>query len=394
MRPIFCCPLPAMILVAFGLCAFGKSQDSNVTQTFDISELNARLKNEAGLSQEQCSEWLESRVRPLIRFDGIQPAIQTQIEIEGVKLVSDSTRRGSVVIKDKLHIVAPKQEQTKVQVLIDTFTRFGVRQIEIRTHVYRDTSEAMRTMPIQWSQVEAASSIAESPRSAAVRPATLARPLTLPAKFIESQKPQVKEDLPPPEGVTDATWTEATSIVERSTPVLYSLLSPKEHEAVIAHARNQSTLQCLMSPIVLVFNGQIASMSNAVERPFVTGIKVMKLGPENIQQVEFAPNVRVYQEGTTMKIRPELMGGKTVRLNCQLDLCKIRSVDTHAIPGIENRGEFKIQMPEVALTKFRTCLDMPIDYTLAVSTFETDEAGVKHSTIVLCNCSIFDIEAK
>ena len=92
MRPIFCCPLPAMILVAFGLCAFGKSQDSNVTQTFDISELNARLKNEAGLSQEQCSEWLESRVRPLIRFDGIQPAIQTQTEIEGVKLVSDSTR--------------------------------------------------------------------------------------------------------------------------------------------------------------------------------------------------------------------------------------------------------------------------------------------------------------
>ena len=392
MKPLNRCRALSVFLVAFSLCGTVVSQEANVTQAFDVSELNERLKHEAGLSQDQCREWIESRVRPLITFQGPQPAIISMIEIEGVKLNSDSTRSGAVVVKDKLHVVAPKDEQKKVREFIDTFTRFGVRQIEIRTHVYRDTAAAMKTMPIQWSHVEAASSIAQSPTSNSVRPASHQQPLTLTAKYIESQKPRVKEDLPPPDGVTDKTWTEATSIVERSTPVLYSLLSPEEHAAVVAHARKQESLQCLMAPIVLVFNGQIATVSNAVERPFVTGIKVMKLGPENKQQVEFAPNVKVYQEGTTMKMRPELMNGKSIRLNCQLDLCKIRSVETQAIPGIESRGDFNIQMPEVAVTKFRTCLDMPIGYTLAVSTFETDEAGVKHSTLVLCSCELFGIE--
>jgi hypothetical protein len=36
---------------------------------------------------------------------------------------------------------------------------------------------------------------------------------------------------------------------------------------------------------------------------------------------------------------------------------------------------------------------MPIDYALAVSTFETDAAGIKHSVVILCQCSIRDIEA-
>jgi type II secretory pathway component GspD/PulD (secretin) len=391
MMPLNRCRVFSIVLLVIGLCAVGQAQEENVNQAFDVSGLNERLNNEAGLSPEQSREWITSRVSPLIAFPGNQSLTSTQIEIEGVKLNSDSTRRGVVVIRDKLHVVAPKEEQKKVREFVDTFTRFGVRQIEIRTHVYRDTATAMKALPIQWSHVEAATNIAASSSPNAVRPASHAQPLTLTSKYIESQKPPVKEDLPPPEGVNDATWMQATSIVERSTPVLYSLLSPAEHAAVIAQARKQATLECLMAPTVLVFNGQIASMSNAVERPFVTGIKVMKFGPEHRQQVEFAPNVKVYQEGTTMKIRPEIVGGKSVRLNCQLDLCKIRSVETQPIPGIEGRGEFNVQMPEVALTKFRTCLDMPVGYTLAVTAFETDEAGVKHSTVILCNCDLHEI---
>lgn len=392
MRPSIRYTALALTLLVSSLHSSASSQSPNLKQSFDIATLNARLQNEAGMSAEQCRGWMEARVRPLLELDGSQ--LETQIDIEGVKLVSDSTRRGSVVINDKLHVVAPKETQKRIQEFVDTFTRFGVRQIEIRTHVYRDTSEAMRSLPIQWSHVEAASSIAESPTASTVKQASHEQPLTAASRFIESQNAPVKEDLPPPQGVTDATWTEATSIVERSTPVLYSLLSPKDLETVLSTAKKQTTLKSLMAPSVIVFNGQIASVSNAVERPFVTGIKVVKLGPENKQQVEFAPKVKVYQEGTTMKILPELMAGKSIRLNCQLDLCKIRSVELHKIPGVEGRGEFSIQMPEVAVTKFRTCLDMPLDYSLAVSAFDTDEAGVKYTTVVLCSCSIRNIEPK
>ena len=94
-----------------------------------------------------------------------------------------------------------------------------------------------------------------------------------------------------------------------------------------------------------------------------------------------------------LKIRPELFDGSSVRLNCQLELCKIRSVETLALPAVGGHGDFSVQMPEVASTQFRTCLDMPIDYALAVSAFETDAAGIKHSVVILCRCSMRDIEA-
>jgi hypothetical protein len=387
MRPSLCCTALLLFLITFGLSEIGKSQDAKATQVFDVSELYQRLKNEAGLSEEQCRLWIEDRVKPLIA-----QAVASFVEIQGEKATQESSFWGVKTVDEELHVVAPKETQKKVRELVDTFTQFGVRQVKIRALVYRDTEAAMKAMPIQWSHVEAASSVAESPGSNVVRPASHTQPLSAVGKFIESQKPQVKEDIPPPEGVTDATWMEASSIVERSTPVLYSLLSPEQHAAVIAHTRKQSSLQRLMSPSVMVFNGQIASMSNAVQRQFVTGIKVMKLGPESKQRVEFAPSTKEYQEGTTMKLRPELMGRKSIRLNCQLDICNIRSVEKQTIPGVKGRGDFTVQMPEVAVTKFRTCLDMPVGYTLAISAFETDEAGVKHSTVVLCTCELFNIE--
>lgn len=370
-------------------------------EAIDIAILNKRLKNEAGLSVEQRQQWLENHVRAILQSETGTASVNgqligiafDQVDRKNAEVRLDNASRGVKVVDDQLLVVASHSEVEKVKALIETFTRFGVRQIVIRTHVLRDTAEAMKSYPIKWSHVEAASRIAESSIAAAVQPASYekSKPQTAVTRFVESQKPESYEDLPPPAGVTTATWTEATSIVERATPVLYTLLTATEFKEVLAHAKKQPAMQRVMTPSVVVFNGQIATISNCVERPFVTGVRAMKLGEEGKERFEFAPNVKVFQEGTTMKIRPELFDGTSVRLNCQLDLCKIRSVETLEIQGV-GRGDYKVQMPEVASTQFRTCLNMPIDYTLAVSSFETDAAGVKHSVVILCQCSLLDIE--
>ena len=93
-----------------------------------------------------------------------------------------------------------------------------------------------------------------------------------------------------------------------------------------------------------------------------------------------------------MKIQPELFQGRRVRLNYQLDLCKVRKVETLEIPSIEGRGTFSVQMPEVASAQFRTCLDMPIDHALAVSTYEIDETGKRHTILILCRCGLRSLE--
>lgn len=371
------------------------------TESFAISELNARLKNEAGMTEEQSRSWLENRVKTAIFFESANaPGEPGKIGIDSVdgkslEMSLDRNGRGAKVVSDQLLVVATSHELRKVAEMVNTFTHFGVRQIEIRTHVFRDTADAMKAMPIRWSHIEAKSRIAESVIQSTVMPASFAQaePLIATGKYIQRQS-SPRADLPPPDGVTSATWTEASSIVERATPALYTLLSPGEYKEVLEHTKKRSSIERVMATNVVVFNGQIASVSDSVQRPFVTGVKAWKIGPEGKQQIEFAPNVTVYNEGTTMKIRPELFEGKTVRVNCQLDLCKIRSVETLAIPGVEGREDFTVQMPEVASTQFRTCLEMPIGYTLAVSSFETDQAGIKRSVVVLCQCSLRDIESK
>jgi hypothetical protein len=370
------------------------------TETFDIAHLNKRLRDEAGMSPEQSRTWLETRARNLIGGAAEGESNLEEPSILGVDLEDgksmlmslDGNGRGVLVVGDKLMIVGLRSDFHKVDEMLKTFSQFGIRQIVIRTHVFRDTADAMKAMPINWSHVEAASKIAQSDQTSRVVPVAHEQPRTAAARMLQRQLPAF-EELLPPAGVTSATWTEASSIVERATPVLYTLLAPAEYQSVLDYAKNSATIQRVMSPSVVVFNGQVASISDSIERPFVTGITPVLVGPEGKQQVEFTPNIKVYPEGTTMKIRPEIFEGRRVRLNCKLDLCKVRSVETLEIPSLAGRNDFTVQMPEVASTQFRTCLDMPLNYTLAVSTFETDELNVKRSIVILCQCMLRDLEA-
>lgn len=372
------------------------------SESFDISALNKRLRDEAGLTAEQARTWIETRVKAIIGGELSNQHASATPSVVGVDvqdgtsmmMALDGNDRGALVVGEKLLVVGLRSDFHKVDAMLSTFSQFGVRQIVIRTHVFRDEASAMEAMPINWSHVEAASKIAQSVERSPVAQAShdQPKPLTAAARLLQRQAP-ISETLSPPEGVTSATWTEASSIIERATPVLYTLLAPAEYKAVLEHAKNSSTIQRVMAPSVVVFNGQVASISDSVERPFVTGIKPVMVGVAGQEQVEFTPNIKVYPEGTTMKIRPEIFEGRRVRLNCQLDLCKVRSVETLKLPGIGGRNDFTVQMPEVASTQFRTCLDMPINYTLAVSTFETDANNVKRSIVILCQCTLRDLEA-
>ncbi len=374
------------------------------TESIDVSGLKKRLQDEVGLDNAAARAWIENRVKAAFGHGPteleaaavVNATSQIGVETaEGNSLVMPLNEfgRGALVSGNQLLVVASRQDLQRLRDMLTTLEQFGLRQVVIRTHILRDTAQAMKGLPITWSHVEAASRIARPLHSSASQLGSQDAPqsLTAAALYLQRQSP-VNEDLPPPAGVTSATWTEATSIVERATPVLYTLLDPTEYESVLKQAGQIPSIERIMSPTVVVFNGQVATISNSVERPFVTGIKPMLIGEAEQKQVEFAAKLTVYPEGTTMKVRPQVLDGSRIRLNCQLELCQVRAVETLEIPVIDGSKDFVVQMPEVASTRFRTCLEMPVDYALAVSAFETDAQGVKRSVVILCQCSMRNVE--
>ncbi len=383
------------------------------TETFSIANLNARLRDEAGIVEHAAEVWIEARVRRVIRQGSPNTSI-TEDSVVNVPADANSPRGqmggmaldghglGISVSGEQMMVVAPRQRLRQVQELLQTFEQFGIRQIVVQMQVLRDSVSAVKEMPINWSHVESASRIAqasavlqEDPRASAQVQSVGYQPqktLSAAARHLQKTQALPTELLPAPDGVTSANWTEATSVVERSTPLLYTLLDPDQYQTVMQHVRQSPTLERVMSPTVVVFNAQVATISNSIERPFVIGVKPVLVGDGDRQRVEFAPSVKVFPEGTTMKICPQLFDGKQVRLNYQLDICKVREVETLELPGIDGRGDFAVQMPEVASTQFRTCIDMPVGYTLAVSTFESDEHGQKKSVVIMCHCSLRDVE--
>ncbi len=394
-------------LAAQGLSDNGKRELETIdTQRIDISTLNRRLRDEAGVSIEDSQAWLETRVKRILKAEPSAPAASIATAADKVSVMGVETsdgkqidlelvqNRGALISGDELILVGPLAELRRVQEMVQTFEKFGIRQIVIKTLVFRDTADGIKHLKINWSHMEAATEHANRDKSIQTASFEKRSAKSTAGIYLERQQHAAEKTLPPPDGVTSATWTEAKSIVERATPVLYTLLTPSEYQAVVERTQQSATIQRLMSPTVVVFNGQIASISDSVERPFVTGIKPVLLNDGQSQQVEFTPSIQVVPEGTTMNIRPELSDGKNVRLNYQLDLCKVRSIETLALPGVDGHGEFSVQLPEVASTQFRTCLDMPINYALAVSAFETDDQGKKHSVVVLCQCMLRDVDTK
>ncbi|MEZ6136622.1 MAG: hypothetical protein R3C53_17130 [Pirellulaceae bacterium] len=380
--------------------------ESLEAEVIDVTQVQLRLKNEVGLSDEEARRFLESRTRAVLGngSQGPQSAaeqLSSQPSLLGVETSSgniqlslDQEHRGVKVHGHEMIIAAPADEIRRAQELLTTMEQFGLRQVVIKTYVLRDTTAAMKRLPIRWSHVEAVSRVAEQPQSGVIAAAgAQATGSQTTAALYAGRRAPATEDLPPPDGVTTATWTQATSIVERSTPVLYTILTPEEMEHVLYAVTQSATIKRVMTPTLVVFNGQVATISDSVERPFVTGIRPVLLGEGEQKQVEFAPSIRIYPEGTTMKLQPQLTDGN-LRITCQLDLCKIRSVETLELPGIDEEAAFTVQMPEVASTQFRTCMMLPANHTLAVSAFETDEHGGQQTVLVLCQCSLRDVEPK
>lgn len=389
-------------------------------ETYDVSVILERLTSEAGVPAEQHAAWLKHRVGgflPAVDSVGqsdLTNAADRVVSVEAadgssVTMPLDENGCGVILIGKSLTVAAPRSCLAEVARSLETIAQFGLRQIVIRTRVIRGEQAELQNLSIRWQHVESQTRVAESkhpsvgetPVSTAGFNSSAGRLDAIkvsPTSYVAMRNPAATAEdarLPKLNEASKAgtrNWAEASSLIERSTPVLFTLLTPEENKQISNELAGLTGLERVMQPSVVVFNGQLATVSDCVERPFVTGIKPVRLGEAGKQQIDFAPSIRVYPEGTTMLMRPEMIEGTRLSLSFFLELCKIRDVETLDLPRFDGRGTMTIQMPEVASTRFRTRIEMPINHCLAVSTFETDEEGNKKNLLVLCHCSVADVD--
>ena len=275
-------------------------------------------------------------------------------------------------------LVASHSEATHEQIAaaLEQLREFGVRQVVLTVRMISGPPEMLEMFPIQWSAA------GSSPPQPADKPASMVS-----AAFDYRPLPQ------PAEAQPGQSWTQATSVVETNLPVLYALLDQSQTRTlVVGVQKNRKTMNFLFAPKVTVFNGQRATVMDATQRPFVVGVKaIATANPE--APASFEPQIRVVDEGTTLRMRPVLQGQDRVRLDYEFTLASVRKVETAKIPQGAGKQPLTVQVPEVASTRFSSSLTLPLDQNLAVGVL-TKQGAKPAAMIVLVEANEIDLAAE
>ena len=142
----------------------------------------------------------------------------------------------------------------------------------------------------------------------------------------------------------------SSSVVERNTPVLYSILKVDEANAMLNQIQKSARTNVLNAPRILVPDNQTATVEDVRKTPYAAG----------------SQKVQIVDSGTKINVRPSFQAGNIVRLNCDLS---ISDVSSHETIEVQLRGNTKtsIEIPEVARTNIECELDLPFHETLVLS---------------------------
>lgn len=376
------------------------------TERLEITDLKQQLSSETGLTGEAADEWISDHVRSLIQTEpkASQPKRWTSVTVaDGTiqTLALDANGCGFLLHENELWIAAPTQATLqRVSNSIQRIRQTGIRQIFLRVRVLQAVDTQMQSLGLRWSHVETVSQIASDTTPEVVAASATAQPKPmsivamqaqgmLRASFESQREREAKERLEPRYSHKQNNWIEATSIVERATPVLYTILTPDELAGLMSKVHENDAIAIVNSPSVTVFNGNTATIDSMTERPLVTSVEVQKTGSGDNAYVHFVPKTRVYPQGTSLTLLPRLVDGEHVRLKCIAEQFAIRNIETLEVPVGDRR--VTVQLPEIAKTQFRSQMEVPVGYAMAISMTDTNANGQRISTLTICQCDVDEV---
>lgn len=369
------------------------------SRQYPIAQIVARVQKEIGLSAEKSAPWLAKKLANRLGPSEEQTSGKSFGAVGDIEL--NAAGRGCKIEAGVATVICESEVHAAIEAYLRTLKEFGFRQVVIRTRVLRGPSEViLNKLPIDWEHIPTNSPFASDPgisdftngfaTAHGEQPGKLETPAAVvSAGYLAS--PLATETAPAEDNSPKKDFAAAVSFVERSNPVFFSMLGDEQARAFVQAASVEPEIDLLLSPSVVVYDGQEGTVGDGVQRPFVVGIE-RKVASQGVSQtVTFQPKVKVYSEGTNIRLRPELLGD-SIRLSCDLDICKIRKVETFQMPRFDGAGVFQVQIPEVATTKFRATRLLPKDFSMVVATLETDQEGKRSALVVMCQCSTLNLE--
>lgn len=147
---------------------------------------------------------------------------------------------------------------------------------------------------------------------------------------------------------TNGLRLESHDATVRSRPALAAKISRLEAAFLIRRIQQDAESNMMFAPKVTLFNGQVASITDEVQRPFVTGVQ-----PGSGNQTAFQPIIEVVSKGWRFGIRAEVTEDEDVDLLCNLTETKIMDVELANLPfRLKNNpsATTTVQVPNVAKT--------------------------------------------
>lgn len=151
---------------------------------------------------------------------------------------------------------------------------------------------------------------------------------------------------------------QASAIVEEFIPVRVAVLTKAQETQFIRMAQSDARSNILYAPKVTVFNGQRATVSDIVQRPFVIGL-------QKNENAELQPKIKVIDDGRKLTFRTVISDeGSEVNLKGLIELSQIVDVNlyTTQIAGKERT----IQIPRVIRRSITVASSLKDEQTLLI----------------------------
>ena len=151
----------------------------------------------------------------------------------------------------------------------------------------------------------------------------------------------------------------------QSCPVFDSTITEQQAHELVESAQSDYRSNIMFAPKVTVFNGQIASIEDFIQRPFVTS---MRLADDAGHKME--PVVEMVGEGTQIELIADVTEEIEIELQAIVNLSHIQKVELANLPfaSPDNpKANVTIQVPSVNRTLIRSSVRLSRDQSLLIA---------------------------
>ncbi|QDV20860.1 Regulatory protein BlaR1 [Gimesia panareensis] len=288
------------------------------TQKIQVDQVIEKISEERSISQEQARQYLLGHIDFLLKIKNHKYwPVGKSAEQAHVKF--DEQNRLVVYASNFLHEELGQQ--------LRAWKQSGLGQISLETRFTELSADIAARSNITWNALEA--DVAPTSR-------------TQFDSLSDSNEPIV----------------QASAIVEEYFPVRVAVLTEDQVAHFIRMAQSDARSNILYAPKVTVFNGQRATVSDIVQRPFVIGLR-------KNENAELQPKIKVIDDGRKLTFRTVISDeGSEVNLKGLIELSQIVDVNlyTTQIAG----KEATIQIPRVIRRSITVASSLKDEQTLLI----------------------------